>query len=385
MTAPVASADPVEFEYGSAEFLRTRPCKFVVMEQSCPYGKECFYAHTREELRHTPASEAARRGSQAQHWQGARVAIGVVEQAMLWDLAPIGTTDVVCNRASCLGNPFATRIYEPGDIVPPADDQGWRRGEHQELCAAFSEYLAAVLGDALEDGPLLPLVTQMAQSKGMSLAETWLAQTLTKVDVRSALAGLESMLCAGDRLRLLCHCRPFVQCHTEFLKAHLEARVEVLCCAAAPAVAPSGPIGWPDFLDGKGPVCAKESCGRVCRAMDPLNRNMFCTLCWIQHSEKLKATPVDNPVPAPEHEIKAALISVGDAADMDDADGDNDKEGRAECPYYAYNSCKWGKQCYYRHVKQVAEVPFCQYHLRGVCKFGDLCAFTHTVKGDEGS
>merc|ERR1712232_1460319 len=105
---------------------------------------------------------------------------------------------------------------------------------------------------------------------------------------------LELRALGGVRLRLLCHCRPHVRCHTEFLKAHIELRVQEL--AAIGTRVPKqvstlrSSLGgftdlWPDKI-GDGPPCIQ--CGRQARALDPKVFHMYCAFCWQQHAEAVQ-------------------------------------------------------------------------------------------------
>merc|ERR1712232_487547 len=89
------------------EYYKIRRCKHVIMQDPCPKGASCPFAHAPEELHPAPDYEP---GHLAPHWQGEAVSIGIAEHAMFWDLPTIGTMDVVCNRGTCLGNPFATKL-----------------------------------------------------------------------------------------------------------------------------------------------------------------------------------------------------------------------------------------------------------------------------------
>ena len=110
---------------------KRRRCKAVVAQAACSLGSRCTFAHCAAELRRWPWPATV-----AEHWEG-QVAVGVVEHAMFWDLPAMGTTDVVVNRSTCLGNPFGAVVGER----PEADEGGWRVQEHDQLVAAFDEYL----------------------------------------------------------------------------------------------------------------------------------------------------------------------------------------------------------------------------------------------------
>lgn len=239
-----------------------------------------MYAHSAEDLRPLPASQ---RWPHAPHWHGLAIDIGVVEIALSSDPPAAGTSDVVCNRTTCLGNPFATRIYAPNEEVPPTDGDGWRAAEHEDLVAAYAEYLDAVLDqDSLEDLPAV--VDRICEERSVTHAGTWVVQRLQRADILRSLEGLEDILADGGRLRLLCHCRPHVRCHTELLKAHLEGRVPASAPLPALPDDQRARLVWPS-LDGEGPKCVQ--CGRRAQALDPADMSRYCSFCWMDHAERL--------------------------------------------------------------------------------------------------
>lgn len=251
-------------------------------------GDACYYAHTPEELRRPSEPDVT---ASAAHWKGF-VSIGVVEQALLWDLPPYGTTDVVCNRGTCLGNPFATGVY---DTPPESDSEGWVPKEHEDLCAAFGDYLGDLLERTSEE-PLADMVCRIALARKVTIAETWMALSWERHDVLSALDTLSGRVAAGARLRLLCHCRPHVRCHAEALKAHLELSVTG---SDSPRPEETEPRGldimgcvWPGFGDGA-PMCAMRSRGWCCpregRAQDPGNMQTYCAQCWSRHAINIRS------------------------------------------------------------------------------------------------
>merc|ERR1712187_43642 len=139
------------------------------------------------------------------------------------------------------------------------------------------------MGTAVLDGSsgedLVATALEIAAGRSLSLARTWIMQKVTRTAFIAALESLSRRIAKGGRVRLLCHCRPHVRCHTEYLKAHLELQ-------ATPAIGVGPHAGakqaaetqgtnvtslWPSF-DGDGPRCAQ--CGRQGRALDPGNMNM---------------------------------------------------------------------------------------------------------------
>ncbi|CAL1129149.1 unnamed protein product [Cladocopium goreaui] len=125
------------------DLYKRRRCKAIVAQAPCSLGESCTFAHSAAELKAWPWQEKL-----AEKWQG-QVSIGVVEHAMFWDLPRLGTTDVVCNRSTCLGNPFGACTYrDPEKQRPAPDENGWRVEEHEVLVAAFDQYLQALSEEA---------------------------------------------------------------------------------------------------------------------------------------------------------------------------------------------------------------------------------------------
>lgn len=289
-------AEIVESTVASAftsDMFKTWRCKAIVMEEVCQYGEACICAHTPQELRPPPESLSK---PVAAHWQG-KVSIGVVEHALFWDLPPVGVTDVVCNRTTCLGNPFGGREYGPSEERPPADDQGWVLEEHANLCDAFGEYLAAVLDRNADPEENLVLVAErVSVGHSVFLSQTWEAQRLRRDDVLRALDELGRRVAAGQCLRLLCHCRPHVRCHAELLKTYLgQHTLPASSDESGPTqrqpVPEDGNVdchgcSWPGF-GTPGPRCAGASsswqCHREGRALDPGTLELYCAQCWSRH------------------------------------------------------------------------------------------------------
>jgi len=269
-------------DFGTAELYKTRPCRWFLVNGSCSFADDCAFAHSADEWVLLPT--ALRVPAQgAAHWEGV-VSIGVVEQALFEPYCP-GRENIVCNRSTCLGNPFERKVYQDEEI-PPRDENGWRAEEHEDLCAAFDEYFTYVLGHHPGEESLLPEVRRIASARSLALADTWVAQKLRRFHVRRALGSLERMLERGKRLRLLCHCRPNVRCHTEFLKAHLEMSSHAWRFPSnLPDPVVDWKAGWPGPV-GDGPKCA--NCEREGRAMDPKNLSLYCAFCWMLHGENLK-------------------------------------------------------------------------------------------------
>merc|ERR1711879_688295 len=122
----------------------------------------------------------------------------------------------------------------------------------------------------------------------MVLAKTWVVQHLTRTQFMSSLETFSKWIAKGRKLRLLCHCRPHVRCHTEFLKAQLELRAAELGWMPDELTAPI-PYGrwqdaWPDLCESCSlqsfTPCATSGCGRVGRAIDPMDHRHYCTFCW---------------------------------------------------------------------------------------------------------
>lgn len=270
----------------------TRPCRWMLTYASCYSGDACPFAHSEEELQPLPESE--QRLSLAPHWCGASVAIGIVEFALFSEPIIPGTINIVCNRTTCLGNPFAWRQYGPDEQVPTPDREGWIATEHEEYCQAFDEYLNVVLDDEAnerivmdpdaEQQHLALVVADIAERHSMRVVESWTEQCLTAADVWRALRSLGERVAAGQRIRLLCHCRPHVRCHTEYLKAHLET---IWAPTVPPPMPPQPPCNakspWPTFSKSNGaPTCA--TCRRCAPGgLDPLSQKNYCAFCWSSH------------------------------------------------------------------------------------------------------
>lgn len=277
------------------DMVKTRPCMWLINDGACKYGESCVFAHSREELRAPPPSK---RTPKMQHWSGDIVSIGVVELAMSSEPPPLGVLDVVCNRCSCLGNPFAYRVYGSGEERPPKDADGWCAAEHEELCSAFNEYLAVVLGEdgcdeeALAEADLTSLAKRIADRRRLTISECWLVQCWRLCDVRKALAGLEARIAGGIGLRLLCHCRPHVRCHTEFLKAFLEVRAaqngrcerRYAQFAELREQLQHEIDLWPSS-EGKCSRCVR--CSRQSKVMDPGMAKVYCSCCWLKFVDDL--------------------------------------------------------------------------------------------------
>merc|ERR1712232_1332342 len=135
-------------------------------------------------------------GEIAEHWQGSHVAIGIVERGLFWDVPPPGTTDVVCNRCTCLGNPFAYRRCAPDAPKSVADEHGWYPDEHEYLSAAFGEYLTAVLNNDSQDR-LMDIVETIAEKRSLVLADTWIALKLWRRDIIRAINSLGQRIANG--------------------------------------------------------------------------------------------------------------------------------------------------------------------------------------------
>ena len=188
---------------------KTRRCKAVVVQAPCSLGSRCSFAHCAKDLRPSPWCNEV-----VEHWQG-QVSVGVVEHAMFWDLPPVGTTDVVVNRSTCLGNPFGACMERC-----ECDAEGWRVQEHEQLVAAFDEYLQVVLAEG--SSSLEEEVRRIAAARQLQASEAWQLAPAERHEVRGALRALANLVAQGRRLRLLCHCRPHVRCHAVSLKGYLD-------------------------------------------------------------------------------------------------------------------------------------------------------------------
>lgn len=285
LEAPATKADP------SDPYYKTRRCKFIVMQETCPYAENCEYAHSPEELRPLNGNWSY---AVAPHWQGDAVQIGIVEHAMFWDLPQVGLLDVVCNRNTCLGNPFATRLYSEGEERAERDGHGWAIQMHEDLCVAFEEYLGVLLDPSSEED-LRVSASRIARKHSATLSDTWVAQRLRRSSVSWSLDSLARKVKGGQRLRLLCHCRPHVRCHTEFLKAHLEKFAPARGNTSAPDMQSVGRVDhlgalWPGFgLNSQICQCKSQGwrCSRESRALDAGTMKMYCAQCWSKHSRDM--------------------------------------------------------------------------------------------------
>jgi len=331
-----------EWTWG-ADLYKRRRCKAIVAQASCSLGDKCTFAHSAAELKTWPWPEVL-----PQHWQG-QVSIGVVEHAMFWDLPPLGTIDVVCNRSTCLGNPFGACCYDDPLQRPPADENGWRKQEHEVLVGAFDQYLQAVL-EKNPSGSLSQDVHRIAEQHHLQLSEAWQLSQPPREEVRNALKALAEKVQQGARLRLLCHCRPHVRCHAESIKRHLDQFAVESRDAAAKPITPSEHLEglldvngciWPGSMTCT-EACSVSTksydCQREPRALDPANMRGYCAQCWSHHSRVYHWPGFDDDWP---------------------------KE------YYFEDyvpSKSWGKHSSVRH---------CWFFERGCCKFGEHCPFSH--------
>eukprot|EP00746_Dinoflagellata_sp_MGD_P151531 gnl/MRDRNA2_/MRDRNA2_83107_c0_seq1.p1 gnl/MRDRNA2_/MRDRNA2_83107_c0~~gnl/MRDRNA2_/MRDRNA2_83107_c0_seq1.p1 ORF type:complete len:492 (+),score=66.34 gnl/MRDRNA2_/MRDRNA2_83107_c0_seq1:67-1476(+) len=275
---------------------KVRPCRFIMMQGECRFGETCHYAHSPDELRPLPAS-ARLAHNPAPHWRGHAVSIGVVEHFFFRDIPTTDFINVVCNRASCLGNPFFKRIFDPDEEPYRQDSHGWCPQEHTDLCAAFAEYLEVVLRPGADPDEYVTHISgEIAQRRKLGSADKFspVLCRLKRRDVLRALDNVKQEVSAGKRVRLLCHCRPFVACHTEILKAYFEKfapprepetideshRDETLEeCEARRSK-------WPTF-DGSEPQCAL--CWKMAWAVDPGRMHPYCCTCWAQFANDIKS------------------------------------------------------------------------------------------------
>lgn len=276
------------------EFYKVRRCKFIILQEDCPFGEKCVNAHSPDQLRPLPEAETVT----APHWQGKQVSIGIVEHTMFWDLPPPDTVCVICNRNTSLGNPFATKVWREDDPWEPPDEHGWHHPLHEALCDAFAEYLAVVV-DRDRSDDLVSCVQQIALRRSLTVADTWYVQKLTRARIVWTLDSLLNLLFKGQHLRLMCHCRPHVRCHVEHIKTYLESKVssmkvqQVISELSEPGVQCVDCMGgeWPGFKSNP-EICETKnrhgSCWRVARAIDPDTMRMYCSQCWSQHARAMK-------------------------------------------------------------------------------------------------
>lgn len=325
------------------------------MQETCADGDTCYFAHSGAELRPNTAFD---RDEAAEHWMGTHVSIGIVERALFWDVPPLDTADIVCNRCSCLGNPFGSRIYRPDEEMPPKDEKGWCHGEHQYLCESFAEYLDAVLDTDSED-TLEQITRRLCKARSLTLAETWVAQELERRDILRGLENVKKRMINGQRIRLLCHCRPFVRCHCETLKLHLEKCIEKgsdecqfqvdtpweerMSILAGLRHEHMRTCPWPGSKDF-GPECAAKKCTRSGRAYDPGSNTIYCAQCWAQLYKDLQ--------------WMAERIQKGQPHQWSDT--------RQQKPQRDFTEPKPGTG------------PPCRFFKLGYCKYGEHCYFTHT-------
>merc|ERR1712110_251875 len=98
-----------------------------------------------------------------------------------------------------------------------------------------------------------------------------------------ALDSAGKLIVKGKRLRLLCHCRPHVRCHCEYLKVYFDS-VWGSSVPSFPALPenledfPDVPE-WPGCGPPDGPSCIQ--CGlRGQVTLDPGCMKSFCCFCW---------------------------------------------------------------------------------------------------------
>lgn len=344
---------------------KARRCKYIVLQERCRHGDNCGYAHSPEELRPPPEGDEH---IAAPHWEGPLISIGIVEHAMFWDLSKPGTIDVVCNRSTCFGNPFAMQILCPDSELEVPDEDGWHLKLHEALCEAFKEYLAVLLDPNQEE--LMVCVRQIAARRSLTLAETWIIQNLTRQSLLESFAALDTFITQGHRLRLLCHCRPHVRCHAELIKGHLEERacqlishnddnsIEVSSARFAKRAKRLDCHGceWPSLMDD-GPSCGTKSCWQVGRAWDPGSMQMYCAPCWSKHSMNMTAFAEEYIATEGLQVAHADLQSVYGVESAEtrlvkesgeSRGGDSDATVPL-CKFFASGSCKFGTSCWRRH------------------------------------
>lgn len=291
--AAIPAADVPDF-YSTVppEVHKTRPCRWWCTRGKCNFAEHCIWAHQKDELRQLPQSQ---RLPDVPHWRGQGVTISVVEHALFSDPPPEGTIDILCNRCTCFGNPFAGIMVGPDEEKEPLDKYGYRASDHEALCEAFDEFLNAVL-DGRSGENLIETACSIASSRSMVLAKTWVCQQITRTSFLESLERFSERIVAGTKLRLLCHCRPHVRCHTEYLKSQLELRAQQLGWLPPAEMQASNSYerweeAWPSYCDWSSdtgnPPCASKGCDRQGRALDPKDSQWYCTFCWMQFADYL--------------------------------------------------------------------------------------------------
>ena len=121
----------------------------------------------------------------------------------LKNLSPrLGYFDVVCDRATSLGNPYVLEREEDRELIVKAFevwlDTNFRAYKH--------EYL--------KDEKLDPVLV----NPGLKIAPTYKYPAIAEIMMKTV--QLASMLDSGQKIRLLCHCSPKL-CHTSVIKSRL--------------------------------------------------------------------------------------------------------------------------------------------------------------------
>lgn len=111
--------------------------------------------------------------------------------------AQVGWTDITCDRATVLGNPF---------------DMGNQEQLRPLVCAAFREYLWLCIHNKTMQSTLDPL--PIAKKYGVPVSRTW--KRPSPVQIVTELKRLVQLLNTGQKLRLLCWCHP-KECHAQVI------------------------------------------------------------------------------------------------------------------------------------------------------------------------
>merc|ERR1711971_732000 len=82
---------------------------------------------------------------------------------------------------------------------------------------------AAILDSDSNESPS-QIVHRISHARALIPAWSWMELKLGKWNVLQAIENVGRRVANGQRVRLLCHCRPWVRCHTEILKQHFEGR-----------------------------------------------------------------------------------------------------------------------------------------------------------------
>ncbi|CAJ1355752.1 unnamed protein product, partial [Effrenium voratum] len=217
-------------------------------------------------------------------------------------------------------------------------------------------------------GELLEEVQRIAKARSLLLSDAWELQALKREDVRRALELLVGEVSKGQRIRLLCHCRPHVRCHVELIKQHLdrflpqqiapgstfkEELVDIegrVWPGSVPDAVPRPTFHFRGLSCGI-PATTEEqcsirtaafSCTRDSRALDPGTMKGYCAQCWCHHSKVCRWPDFHDEWPTETYQDEYAPTSNGDSGNA-----------RPMCSFYWRGCCKFGDTCWYSHPKKV--------------------------------